>query len=63
MCTCLHIKYSCRILINLNFLFRFSKNFQMSNFMKILLVGAELFHEDRTDGWMDRHNEANIRFS
>jgi hypothetical protein len=31
--------------------------------MKILLVGAELFHVDRrTDGWTDGHDEANIRF-
>jgi len=30
---------------------RFSKNTQISNFMKIRLVGAELFHADRqTDG-------------
>jgi hypothetical protein len=28
----------------------------MSNFMKTLLVGADLFHEDgRTDGRTDRH--------
>jgi hypothetical protein len=26
---------------------RFSKNIQISNFMKILSVGAELFHADR----------------
>jgi len=38
----------------------FSKNTQMSNFMKIRPVGAELFH---ADGWMDRHEEANSRFS
>ena len=31
----------------------FSKNTQISNFMKIRSVGAELFHEDR---WMDRHD-------
>jgi hypothetical protein len=29
-----------------NFLERFSKNTQISNFMKIRLVGAELFHAD-----------------
>jgi hypothetical protein len=34
----------------LNFLDRFSKNAQMSNYMKIRAVGAELFHADgRTD--------------
>jgi hypothetical protein len=30
----------------LNFLGRFSKNIQISNFKKILPVGAELFHVD-----------------
>jgi hypothetical protein len=39
---------------NLNFLVRFSKNAQISNFMIILSVGAELFHADRqVDGWVD----------
>ena len=39
---------------NLNFLHRFSKNTYTSNFMKIISVGAELFHEDtRTDGRTD----------
>jgi len=34
----------------MNFLYRFSKNLQISNFMKIRPVGAELFHADgRTD--------------
>jgi len=35
----------------LNFLYRFSTHIQILNFMKIRLVGAELFHADgRTDG-------------
>ena len=34
---------------------RFSKNTQISNFMKILPVGAEFFHADtRTDGRTDK---------
>ena len=30
----------------MNFLDKFSKNIQISNFMKILIVGPELFHAD-----------------
>jgi hypothetical protein len=40
---------------DLNFAERFSKNPQISNIMKILIVGAELFHADRRmDGWMEK---------
>jgi hypothetical protein len=38
-------RYPCQILIKLKF--RFSKNFQIQNFMKIRPVEAELYHEDR----------------
>jgi hypothetical protein len=45
---------------------RFSKNIQMSIFMKIRPLGAELLHADRegrTDGRTDGDNVAIIRFS
>jgi len=48
--------YSCQILMKLEF----SKNSQISNFMEIRPVGAELFHADRQT---DRNDEANIRSS
>ena len=36
----------------------------MSNFVKIRLVGAELFHAyGQTERQTDRHDEANSRFS
>ena len=38
----------------------FEKGNEIQNFMKILLVRAELFHADRRT---DRHDEANSRFS
>jgi len=36
-----------RFELNLNFLYRFSKNIQMSNFIKIRPMGTELFHADK----------------
>jgi len=45
---------------SLKFLNRFSKNNQITNFKKINLVGAELFH---AVGQTDIHDEANSRFS
>ena len=45
---------------NLNFLDKFSKKTQLSNFIKIRPVVAELFH---ADGQTDRHDEANSSFS
>jgi hypothetical protein len=51
-----------RFLWSFNFLHSFSekKNAHISNFMKILQVGAQLFHVDsRTDSY----DEANNRFS
>jgi len=44
----------------LNFIDTFATNTQISNFMKIRPVGAELFY---ADGRTDRHDEANSRFS
>jgi hypothetical protein len=45
---------------NVNFLDIFSKNNQVSYFMKILRVGAELF---LANGRTDRQGEDNSRFS
>ena len=44
-----------------NFLEIFSKNFLISNIMKIRLVGAELLDADSLG--MDRYDEANGRLS
>jgi hypothetical protein len=47
-------RYSCEILINLNFFSGFLKTIQISNFMKLRSMGAELFHADKeTDGRTD----------
>jgi len=41
-----------------------SKNTQISDFMTMRSVGAELFHADlRTDGRTDRHDESKSCFS
>ena len=46
-----------------NFSADFRKNTQISNWIKIRSVGAELFHADgRADGQMDKHDEAKCRF-
>ena len=37
------------------------KNTEIPSFMKIRPVGAEFFHADRTDGRIERHDEANSR--
>ena len=56
--TDLHVKYrySCQMSMKLEIFNRFSKTAQISNFMKIHRVEAELFHADRRD-------EAKSRFS
>jgi len=46
--------------VKLEFSRQILENIQVSNFMKIHLVGAELFHADRQT---DRYDEANSRFS
>jgi hypothetical protein len=56
----LHVntRYSCRILMKLEFSRQFRKKPCVSNSVKILLMGAELFHANRrADG-----HEANSRF-
>jgi hypothetical protein len=45
---------------NLNFLHRFLRNTQISNFMEIHSVGSLLFC---VDGQTDRHDEANSHFA
>jgi len=59
----LHVMYSLLLsdlYENFNFRNRFSQNIQIWNFVKIRLVGAELFHADEQT---ERHDEANSRFS
>jgi hypothetical protein len=58
----LHVipRYSCQILMKIKFFRQIFKNTQISNILKIRLLGAEFFYADRrTDG----HDETNSRFS
>jgi hypothetical protein len=62
MCIGLHVKYRYfgPILMDLKFLYTKSKNTQITNFIKSLPEGADLFH---TEGQTDRRNKADSRFS
>jgi hypothetical protein len=52
---------SCQVLMKLEFVGQnFEKSTQISNFMKICPMGAELF---QAGGRTDRHDESNSRFS
>jgi len=51
-------RYSCKILMKIDFLEKFSKNTQIAYYIKIRPVGAEMFREDgRTDG-QTRHDDS-----
>ena len=61
----IHVKYPL-LLSDFNerkFLDRFSKNTQTLSFTESFPVGAELFHETRTDERTERREEANSGFS
>ena len=58
-CSCKVPVILVRFYWNLNFLYIFSKNTLISNFIKIRPLGAELSHVDRRT---NRHDEANSRF-
>ena len=60
----LHVKYSFRLPLNLNFLKTFSRNTQISNFVMIRSVRVPLFYVDRrTDGRRDTLETANSHSS
>ena len=52
--------YSCQILMKLEFCLQVYERYSNSNFMKIRLVGAELFH---AEGRTDSHDKTNNNFS
>ena len=60
-------RYSCQILMKLNFLNRFSKNTQIQSFMRNPSSGSRVFPCGQTDGkanrQADRYDEAYSRFS
>ena len=62
MYTGLHVMYQFffRILVKFDFLCTFSKNIQISNFMKIGSLGVGFSH---VDGWTNRRHKANSRLS
>jgi len=70
MCVVLHMKY--RVFVsgfNVTWIYfdRFLKSTEISDFMKIGVVGAELFHADGqthrgTDGRTDEHGEVTSPF-
>ena len=53
-------RYSCSILMKLEFSRQIFEETQISSFIKIHTLGAELFH---ADGRTDDHDEANSRVS
>ena len=53
------IRYSRHILMKTEYSRQIFVNIQISNFIKIRLVTAEVFH---AEGGADRHDEANDRF-
>ena len=56
----LSTRYSCQVLIILEFSRQFSKNLEVPYFMKIRQVEANLFHAYRR---AEKHEEASSRFS
>ena len=65
MYICLHVKHPLfwSDVNETNFLNRVFKNNHLSNFMKILLVGAQLFHAGgRADRQTDKHHETRSLF-
>jgi hypothetical protein len=53
-------RYSCQILMKLEFSGQIFEDARIRNFMKILAMRAELF---RADGEAERRDEADCRFS